>query len=291
MDLTDKQKGFSLAFIGVLFITPDSLLVRIISLSSWELIFFRGLLPFVFLLIILLIYYKKKFIEVCLLVGFAGILNAVLLLFGNITFIASLENTNVANTLVIISLGPFIAAILSSIFLREQPELRTWIIIVLCFCFVLFIFYDSYEGGRIFGDLMALATAFFVGASSVVIRYGKITNFLPSLLLAKLLIATVAFIFVENIHFQGFDFYLIVLMCFFCVFIPFTFLTLAPRYVPAHEVQLFFILETVLGPIWVWIIIKEQPTVNTIIGGICIILLIFIHTILELKSKKKYIEN
>tara|TARA_B100001123_G_C15188331_1_gene978214 strand:+ start:42 stop:905 length:864 start_codon:yes stop_codon:yes gene_type:complete len=285
MNLTDKQKGFSLAFLGVLFITPDSLLVRLISLSSWELIFFRGLLPFFFLLIMLIIIYKKKFIAVCLLIGFAGLLNSVLLLLGNITFIASLENTNVANTLVIISLGPFIAAILSSIFLKEHPNIRTWAIIILCFSFILFIFYDSYEGGRIFGDLMALATALFVGASSVVIRYGKIINFLPSLLLAKFLIAVVAFIFVEKINFIGFDLYLVIIMCFFCVFLPFTLLTLAPRYIPAHEVQLFFILETVLGPLWVWLVIREQPSTNTIIGGLCIILLIFIHTILELKSK------
>ena len=193
MNLTDKQKGMGLAFLGVLFITPDSLLVRLISLESWELIFFRGLFPFFFLLIMLLIYYNKTFIQTCLLIGLAGIFNSVLLLFGNITFIMSLENTNVANTLIIISLGPFIAAILSSIFLKERPEIRTWIIIFLCFSCILFIFYDSYEGGRIFGDLMALATAIFVAASSVVIRYGKILNFLPSLLLAKFLIALVAY--------------------------------------------------------------------------------------------------
>ena len=76
---------------------------------------------------------------------------------------------------------------------------------ILCFSFVVFIFYDSYEGGRIFGDLMALATAIFVAASSVVIRYGKILNFLPSLLLAKFLIALVAFFFVQKISFIGFD--------------------------------------------------------------------------------------
>ena len=286
MNLTDKKKGMGLAFLGVLLITPDSLLVRLISLNSWDLIFVRGLLPFFFLFITLLIYYKKNFINACFSIGLAGILNSILLLLGNITFILSLENTNVANTLVIISLGPFIAAILSSIFLKEFPDLRTWIIIILCFSFILFIFYDSYEGGRIFGDLMALATALFVGASSVVIRYGKIINFLPSLLLAKFLIAVVAFIFVKKIDFIGFDLYLVFTMCFFCVFLPFTFLTLAPRYIPAHEVQLFFILETVLGPLWVWLVIKEQPTTNTIIGGLCIILLIFIHTILELKSKK-----
>ena len=286
MNLTDKQKGMGLAFLGVLFITPDSLLVRLISLEAWGLIFFRGFLPFFFLLILLLIYYKKKFLEVCLLMGFAGILNAILLLFGSITFVLSLENTNVANTLIIISLGPFIAAILSSIFLKEHPDTRTWIIIILCFLFILFIFYESFEGGRIFGDLMALGAAFSVGASSVVIRHGKILNFLPSLLLAKFLIAIVAFFFVQEIKFIGFDLYLIFVMSFFCVFLPFTLLTLAPRFIPAHEVQLFFILETVLGPIWVWLVIKEQPTINTLIGGISIIILIFYHTLYQLKNKK-----
>ena len=286
MNLTDKQKGMGLAFLGVLFITPDSLLVRLISLEAWGLIFFRGFLPFFFLLILLLIYYKKKFLEVCLLMGFAGILNAILLLFGSITFVLSLENTNVANTLIIISLGPFIAAILSSIFLKEHPDSRTWIIIILCFSFILFIFYESFEGGRIFGDLMALGAAFSVGASSVVIRHGKILNFLPSLLLAKFLIAIVAIFFVQEIKFIGFDLYLIFIMSFFCVFLPFTLLTLAPRFIPAHEVQLFFILETVLGPIWVWLVIKEQPTINTLIGGISIIILIFYHTLYQLKNKK-----
>ena len=286
MALSDKQKGMGLALIGILFITPDSLLVRLITLDSWDLIFFRGLLPFFFLLIMLLVYYKNKFFEACLLIGFAGVFNAILLLFGNITFIMSLENTNVANTLIIISLGPFISAILSSIFLKEHPNIRTWIVIILCFVFIIFIFFDSYEGGRIFGDLMALATAFLVGASSVVIRYAKIVNFLPSLLLAKFLIAIVAYFFVQKITFVNFDLYLIVAMCFFCVFLPFTFLTLAPRYIPAHEVQLFFILETILGPIWVWLVIKEQPTTNTIIGGFCIILLIFYNTFQELKSSK-----
>ena len=61
MDLSNKQKGMGLALLGVLFITPDSLLVRLITLDSWNLIFFRGLLPFFFLLIMLLFYYKNKF--------------------------------------------------------------------------------------------------------------------------------------------------------------------------------------------------------------------------------------
>ena len=104
--------------------------------------------------------------------------------------------------------------------------------------------------------------------------------------MAKFFIAFVAYFFIQEIYFIGLDLYFILLMSFFCVFLSFTLLTSAPRYIPAHEVQLFFILETILGPIWVWLVIKEQPTTNTIIGGVCITLLIFYNTIQELKSNK-----
>jgi len=63
------------------------------------------------------------------------------------------------------------------------------------------------------------------------------------------------------------------------------FLTLAPRYIPAHEVQLFFILETALGPLWVWLVIHEEPTFKTILGGVLIVLTIFVHTLIELKGQ------
>lgn len=286
MNLTDKQKGIGLALFGVLIITPDSLFIRLISISSWELIFYRGLVPFICLLITLLIYYKNNFIHACYAVGFAGILNAILVALGNATFVASIENTNVANTLIMISLAPFAAAILSSFFLREHPKKRTWVTMIVCFSFVLFIFYDSYEANRIYGDLFGFATAFLIGGSAVAIRYGKIVSFLPSLLLAKLFTMLIAFFFIQSLYIEGIDVFLIIIMGIFFVFIPISLITLAPRYIAAHEVELFFILETVLGPIWVWLVIHEQPSIKVIIGGISIILLISIHTFLELKESK-----
>ena len=74
------------------------------------------------------------------------------------------------------------------------------------------------------------------------------------------------------------------LMCILCVAIPFVLVTIAPRFIPAEEVNLFFLLETIVGPIWVWIIIKEQPSLETIQGGIVIILTIAIHSFLKLKK-------
>ena len=177
MKLENKHKGLLLALVGILFITPDSLFIRLIGINSWELMFYRGLIPFFCLFMLLLFIYKKNFIKICLAIGYAGILNAVLVALGNITFVASLENTNVANTLIMISLAPFMAAIFSSIFLKEYPNIRTWITMLLCFVFVIYIFYDSYESQKILGDIFGLVTAIIIGASSVVIRYGKITNF------------------------------------------------------------------------------------------------------------------
>ena len=144
-NLTDKQKGKMLALIGILFITPDSLFIRMVGLNSWDLVFYRGFLPFIFLLIGLLWYYKKNFLKSLFAIGIAGIVNALIVAFTNITFIVSLENTNVANTLIMLSLSPFMAAILSGIFLKELPEKRTWIAIILCIFFTIYIFYDSYN--------------------------------------------------------------------------------------------------------------------------------------------------
>ena len=93
MKFENKHKGLLLALIGVLFITPDSLSIRLVGINSWNLMFYRGLIPFVCLFVLLIIIYKKNFIKVCLAIGYAGVLNAVLVALGNITFVASLEKS------------------------------------------------------------------------------------------------------------------------------------------------------------------------------------------------------
>ena len=288
MQLTDKQKGIALSLIGVLVITPDSLLIRLISMPSWELLFYRGLVPFVFLLILLLLYYKKNFLHSILVTGLPGIFYAILIALGNTTFVISIQNTNVANTLIMIALTPFATAILSSIFLKEHPSQRMWFTIIACFLVVLFIFYDSYRENRMYGDFFGLLTAILIGGSAVVVRYSKLVNFLPSLLIAKLFTFVIPILFIqsfpESLIIDLREFYLIIAMG-ICLFIALSFITLAPRYIPAYEVEIFFVLETILGPLWVWLIIHEQPTTKTIIGGICIILIMMSHTLSELWKK------
>ena len=290
MNLTDKQKGIFLSLIGVLIITPDSLFIRIINIPSWELLFYRGLIPFLCLFLFLLLYYKKNFLHSLLLTGLPGLLYAILIALGNAAFVLSIQNTNVANTLIMIALTPFATAILSSIFIKEHPSKRMWLTIIACFVTIVFIFYESYQGGRLFGDFFGLLTAFFMGAGAVVIRYSKSFDFLPSLLIAKLFTILIPFAFMhsftDSLLVNSDQLFYIIVMGILLV-IPLACITIAPRYIPAYEVEIFFILETILGPIWVWFVIHEQPSTKTIIGGIIIIFIIITHTVFELRENKK----
>ena len=103
--------------------------------------------------------------------------------------------------------------------------------------------------------------------------------------MGKLVVGIIGLLFIESFALVGSDIYIIPAMCILCVAIPFVLVTIAPRFITAAEVNLFFLLETILGPIWVWMVIKEQPTLETIQGGLVIIITITIHSILAIKKK------
>merc|ERR1712167_196898 len=112
----------------------------------------------------------------------------------------------------------------------------------------------------------------------------KKLNLFPSAVVGKLIIALFAMFFVKDYSLNNNDIYIVPLMCVMCVAIPFVLVTIAPRFITAAEVNLFFLLETIIGPIWVWLIIKEQPSPETIVGGAIIVLTIAIHSFLKLKN-------
>ena len=283
-NLTNQQKGSLLAFIAVMLITPDSLLIRLSNIETWGMLFYRGAIPFVVVLIGLLIFYNKNFLNALFNVGYTGIFYTISFAICNITFLVSIQNTNVANTLVMVAMAPMISAILGGIFLKEVPDKKTWVAILITFFSAIYIFYDSIQLGNIFGDFMGLVTATGLAVNAVLVRSAKDRDLLPSAVLGKLCVAIFAFFFVESFDLVGNDMIYIPLMCVLCVAIPFVLVTIAPRFIPAEEVNLFFLLETIIGPIWVWMIIKEQPSIETVQGGIVIIITIAIHSFLKLKK-------
>jgi len=284
MKLANQQKGSLLAFIAVALITPDSLLIRLSNIETWGMLFYRGAIPFVVVLIGTLIFYNKNFLKVFLGIGYPGIFYVFSFSACNITFLISIQNTNVANTLVMIALAPMLSAILGAIFLKEVPDKKTWTAILITFVACVYIFYDSLNLGNFYGDFFGLVTAFGLACNAVLARYAKDRDLVPSAVIGKLCVAIFAFFFVKNFELIGNDLIYVPLMCVMCVAIPFVLVTIAPRFITAAEVNLFFLLETILGPIWVWLVIKEQPSIETIIGGAVIILTIATHSFFALKK-------
>ena len=273
-----------LAFIGVMFITPDSLFIRLSNIETWGMLFYRGAIPFIVVLIGLLFFYKNNFLKALLKIGYPGVFYTISFAVTNVTFIISIQNTNVANTLIMVAMAPMISAILSAIFLKEKTDRKTWIAILITFSAVTFIFFDSIKLGNFLGDIFGFITAFGLAVCANLARYSKDVDMVPSAVIGKLLVAIFALFFVESFKLVENDILIVPLMCVMCVAIPFVLVTIAPRFITAAEVNLFFLLEVIIGPIWVWLVVKEQPSLETILGGVIIILTIAIHSILALKK-------
>ena len=283
-NLSDQQKGSLLAFVAVMFITPDSLFIRLSNVDTWGLVFYRGIIPFFTVLLGMLIIYKLNFFKILLSSGYHGIFYVITFSVTNITFVVSIQNTNVANTLVMIATAPMLSAILGAIFLKEPPDKKTWISIIITFLAIIYIFYDSLKLGNFYGDILGFITAIGLAVGAVIIRSAKNKNLVPAAVVGKLFVATFALLFIESFALVGTDQLIVPLMCILCVAIPFVLVTIAPRFIPAAEVNLFFLLETIIGPIWVWLIIKEQPSLETLQGGLIIVFTIGIHSYLKLKN-------
>ena len=283
-NLTDQQKGSLMAFVAVMFITPDSLFIRLSNVDTWGLVFYRGIIPFFTVFLGMLIIYKLSFFKILFTSGYHGLIYIITFSITNITFVVSIQNTNVANTLVMIATAPMLSAIFSAIFLKEPPDKKTWISIIVTFFAIIYIFFDSLKVGNFYGDILGFVTALGLAVGAVTIRSAKTKNLVPAAVVGKLFVATFAIFFIESFALIDRDLIIVPAMCILCVAIPFVLVTIAPRFIPAAEVNLFFLLETIIGPIWVWLIINEQPSIETLFGGIIIVTTIAIHSFLKLKN-------
>ena len=266
-----RNKGLLLSLIGVIIISPDSLLIRLANIDDLSLIFYRSALPIITILIFLIYNYQKSFIKSFFLIGLPGVIYAVLYAITHICFVYSIQNTAVANTLVLIASAPIFAALFSVFILKEIPSFFTWIVIFIALLAMVIIGIGSFTSTGLYGDIMALIVAAGMGFSMVLVRLFKNKDLVPACLLGCLIAALYTLPFGVNFNIDQNQIFYLLLMCLLILPIPFMILTIAPKYTPAHEVALIFLMESVLGTAWVWFVINEVPPINTIIGGVLLL--------------------
>lgn len=272
MALPDHTKGVLITGLGVLVLTPDSLLVRLIEADYWTIMFWRGLLTGIFMLLGLALAYRRKFPAYVIAIGRPGIIFTIIFGLGNACFVVSLFMTSVANVLFIYAASPLISAALSPFYLKENVSRPTGIAIFCALFGVGVIVSGSVERGghSVWGDLLALGASISVAITFLIARKHRDRSMVPAMGLSGIATAIIALPFMTSFTVGG-DTEIYVMLIGLVGAIAFGLMIIGPRYLPAPEVGLLLLLEAVIGPYWVFLVLGEDPGPRALIGG-CVVI-------------------
>ncbi len=287
MEHTDHLRGVAITGAGVLILSPDSLLIRTIEGGPLLVNFWRGLMIGVVLLGFFTIRERGNLLSVLRVMGWSGAGVALSFAFGTTMFVTAIKHTVVANALIILSAIPLLSALLSMLVLKERIAVRTWGAIALAMIGMLIIFSEGIESGTWVGDLAALGCAVAGAIEFVLIRRAKAVNLVPAIGLGGLLTAFGMLWLVDPLSILPEDYVNLALMGLVVQPLSFALIALGPRYLPAPEVGLIMLLETLLGPIWVWWFQAELPPANTFLGGAVVLTALIGNALLGLRNSKR----
>lgn len=280
--LPDHAKGMLITVAGVLAVSPDSLLVRLVSADIWILTFWRGLLVALVLSAGLAAVHRSRTSAAFGAIGWTGMIFAALFSLNSFSFVLAVSTTTVANTLVLVSAAPFFAALIAKLFLGETVRRRTWLAMLAAFAGVLVIVSGSAGDGALTGDLAALVTALGLAIQFNLLRHARHVNMIPAIALGSLITALVSLPFADPWSVGTMDALWLGLLGVLVMPVATVLIVTGPRYLPAPEVSLILLLEIVLGPFWVWLALGEVPSQRAVLGGAIVIAALAAHAVAAL---------
>jgi len=281
---SEHVRGLVLTLSGVIALSPDALLIRLITADTWTILWWRGLLMGIGLMVFVGVRHGRGTADAFRAMGRVGWLSVPLFAGSTILFVTSLGLTTVANTLVIVAVAPLFAAVFSRLFLGERIPGRTWAAIIASTAGVAAIFSGSLGGGALAGDLCAVATAACLAGHLVVARRCRAASVLPAVAVSAFVVCAVSTLGGSPFDVTARDFAYLMLSGLIVMPVSLGLITAGPRYLPAAEVALIMLLETVLGPLWVWMAVGEIPARATFLGGTVILATLAAHSIAGLRK-------
>jgi len=249
--------------------STGGLLVRTLSFTdAWEIVFWRSLFMAAFVAMTLAVLHRGRTFDAVRAVGLPGLLSGAFLAGQFFLFIASLTRTTVANTFVLMSVSPFLAALAARAFLREPVPARTWIAMAVAFGGMVVMFADSLDAGRISGNLLALGVSCLFAANVTVLRRVHAhVDMLPTVMIAGLMSIVLALPLAMPFEASGRDLAVLALMGSVQLGTGCLLMVAASRSLTATELGLLALLEPILGPVWVWALLGEHPGPYALAGG------------------------
>ena len=270
--MSDQAKGLLITLMGVLFVVPDSLFVRLIEADALVVSFWRNLIAGGAILLFMLATGGLRPFRAVFGTGFYGPFYMVTAGVSGIMFVLAVSLTSVANVVLIIAAMPVFAAIYSRIFLGERISRRMVMTMAAVAAGLAVIAYGSGEtaGAHWSGDLLALSVAALFAAGLTAARKVRHVSMVPGVALGYVLASLALLPFIAPLDVPDGQWGLVLLHGLVIVMSAIG-LALGPRYIPSAEVGLLILLESVLAPLLVWFVVGEHPGIYALIGGTVVI--------------------
>jgi drug/metabolite transporter (DMT)-like permease len=254
------------------------LLQRQLSLDTATQLAGRAVFACLALLAYVAVAERGRFVQACRSVGLAGVGFAVCLAVSSATFIAALNHTTVARVLFIQAVSPALATLLARVLLGERFIARTAVAMIVALAGVTVMF-GAPGGGDALGDGLALVMALAFALALVITRHRRDVSMAPATCLSQLLLLVVFVPLATPADIGGEDVLWLAVLGGTQIGLGLVLLTIGARLIPAAQVGLITLLEVVLGPLWVWLALSEQPDTITLLGGAIVIAAILIQTV------------
>jgi drug/metabolite transporter (DMT)-like permease len=284
--LSLHSRGLLLATAGIAVISFDGLLVRLQGLSPPAVVFWRGVLTAIGFAILAWLAYRRSALRSFKTIN-AGVVGvAIFTALGNAMFVVAVTHTTVADTLVILASAPLLTAILGRVLLGESLHLRTWLAGTAVFIGVLVILGSGLGHGGILGDLAALAGSLSLALLLITLRKFQDMRQLAALCFGGVLTALVSAPFIGDFSVTSTQAGFAILDGAIILPVGLSLVSMAPRYISASEVSLITLLELVLGPLWVWWALSEEPSLATYLSAALVLSALSIYSYVDLRAER-----
>lgn len=266
--------------------STGALIARLVTTSPWTTSLWRSVFASLFLALVLSVARRRSIVAQWRDGGRPVLAVAACMAVASTCFIFSLAHTSVANTLILMSTGPYVAGLLGWMLLGERVALRTWVTMSVALAGVIVMVSSSDTRGAIAGDLLAIVMACSFAVATVLVRRHPDIRMTPAAALATTITALVALPLGDPLATAPRD---LVLLAFFGIGqfgAGFLLFMAGARLIPVAESSLIGMLEVVLGPLWVWLVLNERPGAASLAGGALILAALLASTLVELVSSR-----
>ena len=272
MNLISKLPGPFLVFLGAVCLSFGGLIVKSFEGATlWQILFWRSVFFSIVVVIFLLINYKKNFFNSIYKSGLPGFLGGLILSLGYCGYVFAMYNTTVANTNFIIQTQTIFLAIFGYIFLKEKISKLTLASIIFAFFGIILMVGNSLSPGQISGNIAAFIMPISFATLVLIVRKYPDIDMIPMQLIAGIVAGLIGFFLSQQIIISIHDILLGFIAGFFQVGLGFIFITIGARSTPSALVGIIMLTEAVLGPLWAWIFVNENPPIVVLFGGTIVI--------------------